>query len=96
MGIDFEAWKHQREERGSRYDENYLFAGRRDGITEQCQFCDSCYHPMPRYTRGDQLIFVCHHRFSEDNGNLQILDSPCKARAETDGWIFRRDLTPRR
>jgi len=61
---------------------------RRDGITEKCEYCGYCYHPMPRYTKGDEMIVVCQSFVS---GNDR-----CEKRAKINGWTRRPDLTPSR
>ena len=50
---------------------------------EQCEYCDMAYHPMPRYQKGNKMIFVC-------------FDDECQEKALADGYIYRDDLTPSR
>jgi len=71
-----------------------------------CHYCGFTYHPMPVYTlrsgaevyREDgsykpQRIHVCHIKIDEESN---IVSSDCRKQAEAEGYIYRRDLTPRR
>ena len=89
MGIDFEAWKKQVNEKGNRQTQGRLS----EGGLEQCEYCDMSYHPMARWTRGDDIIFVCDMRIG--GGKVQA-HGGCKAKALAAGFTFRRDLTPSR
>lgn len=50
---------------------------------EECQFCDTSYHPMIRWTLGNTRIFVCGAQ-------------TCKDQAWEAGFEPRPDLTPKR
>lgn len=73
-------------------DEEMIGPQSRGGI-EVCHYCGVQYHPMPRWTKGKHLIFVCdewvHKHFNE-------VDPDCRAKASEDGFVLRRDLTPSR
>jgi len=73
-------------------DEEMIGPQSRGGI-EVCHYCGCQYHPMPRWTRGKDLIFVCdawvHDHYNEP-------DPDCRSKASADGFVLRRDLTPSR
>lgn len=64
---------------------------------ETCYYCGAQYHPMPRYTKGGQLRYVCsgHYAIRED-GEPEWVETDCRQRAEKDGFTYRPDLTPER
>jgi transcriptional regulator with XRE-family HTH domain len=53
------------------------------GGLEVCQFCDTSYHPMMRWSLGSTRITVCH-------------DKACQDKAWEAGFEQRPDLTPKR
>jgi hypothetical protein len=61
-----------------------------------CHYCGAHYHPMPVYTSAGRQIWVCHHRYTVTDDDVQIDETDCKAKAEADGYVYRRDLTPTR
>lgn len=65
---------------------------------EACQYCGTHYHPMPRYTNNNGMIFVCHFRPVYDDGGefVRLEETDCREKAKSHGYRFRRDLTPRR
>lgn len=63
----------------------------RSGI-EVCQYCSCSYHPMPRWSGPDGIIFVCDPEMADLTGS----DGRCTAKAKADGYRRRDDLTPSR
>jgi hypothetical protein len=77
----------------SQHDEPIIVPKERWGSIEVCQFCDACYHPMMRWSRGNTVITVCspeHHKLMNQN------DTGCERIAGDFGFKRRPDLTPRR
>lgn len=67
--------------------------------TEMCEYCEITYHPMTRWTKGDETIFVHSMKFNYDKktGNLSIdMDDSCEKLAIGNGYAKREDLTPKR
>ena len=65
---------------------------------DTCHYCGRKYHPMPVYTRPGQRIHVCHFRVERDpeTDEIEFVDTDCREQAELEGFVYRRDLTPRR
>lgn len=72
----------------------------KDSDREMCAICRRIAHPLRVYTPVDgrkaplgQLIRVCMFELDDDRFRL---DDTCTSLAESMGYEFRRDLTPRR
>ena len=64
---------------------------------DKCHYCGMQYHPMPVYTRPGSRIHVCHFKVEEnEDGEFDFVDTDCREQAELEGYVYRRDLTPRR
>lgn len=66
---------------------------------EVCEYCDACYHPMMRWTKDNETIFVHSFTFNMDAGPEEpviVMDDTCEKNAIADGFEKRPDLTPRR
>lgn len=63
---------------------------------ETCYYCGAQYHPMPRYTKGGQLRYVCHFRLEERMDGWHTVETDCRRRAAADGFVYRPDLTSAR
>ena len=70
-----------------------------DRTIEVCEYCDISYHPMPRWSKPGDVIFVHMYRFNYEAGpdeNFMIRDETCEEKARAAGYELRMDLTPRR
>ena len=67
---------------------------------DTCAYCGQEYHPMPCYVnKNGDLLRVCNGvdistMFDGDPDTIETTN--CPARAQIDGYRFRKDLTPRR
>ena len=61
------------------------------GQMDTCHYCGRTFHPMPRWTQGDNLICVCYDQVWPD-----AEPQNCTQKAVEDGYTKRQDLTPRR
>jgi len=62
---------------------------------EMCQFCKISYHPMTRWKKGSDVVFIHEFIFKVGFSEIQ-LDDKCKKIAAQRGYTERRDLTPTR
>ncbi len=62
-----------------------------NGTLDTCFYCDRSFHPMPRWTKDNDLICVCYDQVWPD-------DEPrnCSDLATEGGFTRRGDLTPSR
>lgn len=79
-------WKRQR-------DRN---RGKRSKGIDICQYCGCQYHPMPRWTKGNQTICVCSDEYQMWKSLGKDAPTGCSEKAKEDGFTRRMDLTPRR
>ena len=64
-----------------------------------CYYCGKEYHPMDVYTNAGSKIWVCSLEFVYDGDGHFVDIKPvdaCTKKAVEAGYVFRRDLTPRR
>jgi len=66
---------------------------KRSRSIEVCEFCGANYHPMPRWTKGDDMIFVCQPELKQFSPKPDI---DCEQIANSRGFVKRLDLTPKR
>ena len=65
---------------------------------EKCKYCGIEFHPMVRWTKPGELIYVCQLTIKRtDSGDITIIPgSDCEVKAAADGYTRRVDLTPSR
>ena len=73
--------------------DNEATSARKKFVTDTCHYCKRSYHPMPVWARADERRYVCNDLVWD---SLDAKKTDCTSKANTDGFHYRPDLTPKR